>query len=61
MKKQCRIITIRRGDVKALAQLFGVTPATVWNALNGKTQSKTVERIRKAALNRGAIELHSND
>ena len=60
MEKKNRILVTRRGEVNALAALFKVDRSTVWNALSGKTQSKTVERIRKAALNRGAVEIVNN-
>ena len=54
-----RILTIKRGEVQRLADTFGVTRATVWNALCGNyVTSPKNDRIRKAALNNGAIEVN---
>lgn len=52
-----RIITTKRGEVNALSKLFGVSRMTIWNALTGQVQTENSLRIRKAALNRGAVEL----
>lgn len=53
-------MTLKRGEVKALAEMFGVTTRSVNNALNGRTHGPQPERIRQAALQRGAVKINTN-
>ena len=53
-------MTMRQGEIKALAELFGVTTRCVNNALNGRTRGPQPERIRQAALQRGAVKIETN-
>lgn len=55
-----RIIATKRGEIKKLGQMFGVTTRTVNNALSGRTDSAKNRRIRKAALERGALMINTN-
>lgn len=55
-----KIVTLKRGEVKALAEMFGVTTRSVNNALNGRTHGPQPERIRQAALQRGAVKINTN-
>ena len=57
-----RIITTERGEVNALAKMFGCTRRTVNNYLNGRTpQGADYNKVRKVALERGAIELKNHN
>lgn len=57
-----RIITTERGEVKALAKMFECTPRTINNYLNGRTpQGPDYNKVRKVALERGAIELKNHN
>ena len=55
-----KIVTMRQGEIKALAEMFGVTTRCVNNALNGRTRGPQPERIRQAALQRGAVKIDTN-
>jgi transposase len=48
---------LRDGEtVKKLAETFGVSIKTVYNALNGATESDLTKRIRKRAIDLGLRE-----
>ena len=53
-----RIVTIKRGEVRQLADFFDVTPRTVYNALRGHTKGETTTKIRAVAIERGAVHLN---
>lgn len=50
-------IITRRGEVKAIRKLLGLTEATVINALRFRTKSELAEKIRKTAIDRGGVEI----
>ena len=50
-------ILTKRGEVKAIRHLMGVSEPTVIHALQGKTNSVLAERIRKVAIKRGGVEV----
>lgn len=56
-KKVMRILLAKRGDVKKIAELFKVSPRTVYNALYYKVGGKQAEEIRFWALQNGGIRL----
>lgn len=49
-------ILTKRGEVKALRQIFGVSEPTVINALHGRYNTELTQKIRKAAIERGGVE-----
>lgn len=51
-----RILT-DRGEGNNLAKLFGCSPIMISNALTFKTNSILARRIRKAAIERGGIDI----
>lgn len=50
-------ILTRRGEVKALMELFHVSKPTVIHALFGRRSAEIHLKIRKAALERGGQEV----
>ena len=50
-------IITRRGEVKAIRKLLGLTEATVINALRFRTKSELAEKIRKTVIDRGGVEI----
>lgn len=55
-----KIVTMKYGEIRALAELFHVTPRSVTNALNGRTKGARPEKIRQAALQRGAVKVETD-
>lgn len=53
-----RILT-RHGEINRIAALMRVNRLTVRDALSGKTSSDLAKRIRKAALERGGVEVNN--
>ena len=51
-----REILTRRGEIRELMRIFGVSEPTVINALKFRTNSELAQRIRSAALRRGGVE-----
>lgn len=54
-----RIKTVTYGEVERLAKMFDCTPRTINNALREGT-GVNADKIRKVALERGAVEIKSN-
>lgn len=52
-------ILVKRGEVKNLRELFGCSEPTVINALHGRRAAEIHIRIRKAALERGGVEVNN--
>jgi hypothetical protein len=52
-------ILTRFGERKALCEIFEVTMPTVRSALAGSSRTKLAKRIRKAAIERGGMEVES--
>jgi hypothetical protein len=52
-------ILVDKGEKLALKTLFKTSYPTVRKALNGKGNSKLIYQIRKAALERGGLEVSS--
>ena len=50
-------ILVAEGEKGRLREIFNVTYPTVRNALSGKTVSHLGIRIRRAAIERGGIEV----
>ena len=50
-------ILVAEGEKGALKKIFDITYPTVRNALNGKRQNYLAIKIRKAAIERGGIEV----
>ena len=50
-------ILTKRGEVKAIRHLMGVSEPTVIHALQGKTSTALAEKIRKMAIKRGGVEI----
>lgn len=50
-------ILTKHGERGALAKLFNVSEVTVRSALKGRTNSPLAQRIRKAAKERGGVEV----
>lgn len=50
-------ILVRQGEKGKLAELFDVSYPTVRDALSGKRTSKVGIKIRKAAIERGGLEV----
>jgi hypothetical protein len=46
-----------RGDKKALIKIFGCSHVTVREALRGNIQTELAKKIRKAAIERGGVEI----
>lgn len=57
-QKMNRILT-RFGEINRIAAIMGVSRPTVRSALSGKTSSDLAKRIRKAALERGGVEVNN--
>jgi hypothetical protein len=51
-----RQILVKRGEVKALGELFNVSKPTVIHALFGRRSAPIHIKIREAALERGGVE-----
>ncbi len=52
-------ILTKRGEVKALRHLMGVSEPTVIHALQGKTKTDLAVKIRKMAIKRGGVEIQN--
>ena len=50
-------ILVDKGEKLALKELFRTSYPTVRKALSGKSESKLAYQIRKAALERGGLEV----
>lgn len=50
-------ILTKHGEIAKIAQLMGVTPKTVYNALNYQTESDNNRKIRLFAIHRGGVEI----
>lgn len=50
-------ILVKQGEKGKLAELFDVSYPTVRDALSGKRTSKVGIKIRKAAIERGGLEI----
>lgn len=50
-------ILTKHGEIAKIAQLMGVTPKTVYNALNYQTESAQNRKIRQFAIHRGGVEI----
>lgn len=57
-QKMNRILT-RFGEINRIAAIMGVSRPTVRSALSDKTSSDLAKRIRKAALERGGVEVNN--
>ncbi len=53
----CRKIVVERGTTKELVEVFGTNRITVWQALTFQTDTMLAKRIRKAAMERGGVEI----
>jgi len=56
-----RRIVLEKGQGKELARAFGCTPQTVCHAMNFRHDSELTRRIRKAAIEKGGIEVTLKD
>lgn len=54
-------ILTRRGEVKALKEMFQVSEPMVIGALRGRRDTPLAHKIREAALNRGGKETDYNN
>jgi hypothetical protein len=54
--KETRIIA-DYGEIKVLSELFNRNPLTIRKALRGDRSVQDMEKIRKAAIERGAVEM----
>jgi hypothetical protein len=52
-------ILVDKGEKLALKKLFKTSYPTVRKALSGKSESKLSFQIRKAAIERGGLEVNS--
>lgn len=50
-------IVTERGMVKHLSELFSCTPRSVQNALTYRSDTSMARKIRKAAMDRGGVEV----
>lgn len=50
-------VLVLHGEKKELIKIFGVSHVTVREALNGKLNSPLAIKIRKAAVERGGVEI----
>lgn len=50
-------ILTKRGEIKAIRHLMGVSEPTVIHALQGKTKTDLAVKIRKMAIKRGGVEI----
>ena len=50
-------ILVAEGEKGRLREIFGISYPTVRDALNGKKQNYLAIKIRKAAIERGGIEV----
>lgn len=50
-------ILVNHGDRRVIAKIFNVSEVTVRNALKFGTNSDLAKRIRKAAIERGGVEI----
>ncbi len=50
-------ILVENGDKKELRRIFGVSYPTIRKALNGNSKSLLSVKIRKAAIERGGMEV----
>ena len=50
-------VLVLHGEKKELIKIFGVSHVTVREALNGKLNSQLAIKIRKAAVERGGVEI----
>ena len=55
--EQGKKILVANGEKKALKELFDVSYPTVRGALNGKQSTSLSYKIRKAAIERGGVEV----
>ncbi|HBX44446.1 MAG TPA: hypothetical protein DEG28_00935 [Porphyromonadaceae bacterium] len=53
-------ILTKHGDRQELAKIFNVSIVTIRSALKGRTKSPLAQRIRKAAIERGGVEVELN-
>jgi len=51
------IIQTKQGEKKELMKIFGCSHVTVRESLKGKLNSQLSSKIRKAAIERGGVEL----
>ena len=54
-------VLLRRGERKELRRIFGVSEPTVIHALKFSTASELARKIRKAAIDRGGVEITYNN
>lgn len=52
-----RIKVVNYGDLSKLGKMYNVSVRSVHNALTYQVNSKRAERIRKSALNMGAVKI----
>ncbi|MGE4586874.1 MAG: hypothetical protein AB7D05_05985 [Mangrovibacterium sp.] len=52
-------VLVPHGEKKELMRIFNVSHVTIREALLGNTKSPLSEKIRKAAVERGGVELKS--
>lgn len=52
-----RRIILPKGGIQKLSKDFGFSRITIWSALTYKTHSSKAKMIRKAALERGGLEI----
>ena len=55
-----KLILTKKGEMNALAKMFGVSRIAVHNALHFRYNSELCERFRKAAIERGGKEAEYN-
>ncbi len=48
-------VLVERGEGRRIAQLLGVVPKTVYEALSGQTNTALAKKIRKLAIDRGGV------
>ena len=56
MEKEKKIL-VANGEKKALGKILGASYPTVRTALNGKCDTLLLTKIRKAAIERGGMEI----
>ena len=57
MEKVGHRIVVGRGEVESLCRLFSRSRVQVWRALTFRDDHAMARRIRKAAIERGGIEV----